>query len=575
MNNTYLASILAVLLTSSAHVFAQDTQAPTKPADNTQEPRTQHKHYQEPEGGDKPSPSGSIAPRLQNLGKHTFPVSCASEKGQQYINQAINLTYAFNHAEAGRSFREAARLDPDCAMAYWGQALVLGPNINAPMDPEAEPKARELAQKAKSLGKSVDARERALIEALTHRYTGDPANRAEADQKYAAAMGKVAEQYPDDLDIATLYAESMMDLRPWNYWMRDGTPYKGTEEIVALLEQVMQKNPEHPGALHLYIHLIEPTNNPERAEKAADTLQNLMPGAGHIVHMPAHIYQRVGRYADAVKANERAIAADENYISQCRAQGLYPMAYYPHNIHFLWFANTALGRSAAAIDAANKTAAQISDETLQAMPLLASFRVLPYWSLARFGKWDQVLALPEPPKDPFLQVAWHYVRGLAFINKGDLKQAQAELEQVQKLSASPDLDYPMFSPNSAKQIMAIAPEVLAGELAAARKDYDSAVNHLSRAVRLEDGLVYTEPTEWHYPPRLALGAVLIEAGRADEAETIYWQDLKRRPDNGWALFGLAEAMRAQNKNAEAELIDARFKGAWRDADVKLKSSRIR
>ncbi|MCK7597955.1 hypothetical protein M0G74_11790 [Microbulbifer sp. CAU 1566] len=568
MNNRYLASILAVLLTSSAHVFAQDSvqEAPAK---------TQHKHYEEPPGGDKPSPAGNIAPRLQNLGKHTFPVSCASEQGQKYIDQAINLTYAFNHAEAGRSFREVARLDPDCAMAYWGQALVLGPNINAPMDQEAEPKARELVLKAQSLATSVNKRERALIEALTNRYTGDPTNRREADEKYAAAMAKVAAEYPDDLDIATLYAESMMDLRPWNYWMRDGTPYAGTEDIVALLEGVMAKNPQHPGALHLYIHLIEPTNNPQRAEKAADTLQNLMPGAGHIVHMPTHIYQRVGRYADSVKANERAILADEDYITQCRAQGLYPMAYYPHNIHFLWFANTAMGNSAKAIDAANKTASKISDDTLEAMPLLAGFRVLPYWSLARFGKWDQVLALPEPAKDPYLKVAWHYVRGLAFIGKGQLDEAQQELEVVQKLSSSPSLDYSMFSPNSAKQIMAIAPEVLAGELAAARKDYDSAVNHLSRAVRLEDGLVYTEPAEWHYPPRLALGAVLLEAERPAEAETVYWEDLKRRPDNGWALFGLAEALRKQHKVDEAELIEDRFSKAWRDADVKLKASRIR
>ncbi|WP_082859159.1 hypothetical protein [Microbulbifer sp. Q7] len=584
MNTTCLVSTVAVLLACSAHVFAQgvplkvitDTrqEASVKPAQGPQESRTVHKHYEEPEGGDTPSPSGNIAPRLQNLGKHTFPVSCASEKGQQYINQAINLTYAFNHAEAGRSFREAARLDPECAMAYWGQALVLGPNINAPMDPEAESKARELVLKAKSLGKGSDARERALIEALTHRYTGDPSDREAADEKYAAAMASVAKQYPDDLDIATLYAESMMDLRPWNYWMRDGTPYDGTEEIVTLLEQVMARNPKHPGALHLYIHLIEPTNNPARAEKAADTLKDLMPGAGHIVHMPAHIYQRVGRYHDAVMANERAIVADEDYISQCRAQGLYPMAYYPHNIHFLWFANTAMGRSAQAIDAANKTASQISDETLQAMPMLASFRVLPYWTLARFGKWDEVLALPEPPQDLFLNAAWHYVRGLGLISKGQLDKAQGELKALQNSVADPALDYPLFSPNTAKRILTIAPEVLAGELAAARKDYDTAIKHLSRAVRLEDGLVYTEPAEWHYPPRLALGAVLLDAGRADEAETVYWQDLQRRPDNGWALFGLAKAMRAQGKDAEAALIDARFKRAWRDADVKLTSSRM-
>ena len=540
-------------------------------------PEPQHKHYRESEQANKPSPSGALAPRLQNLGKHTFPVSCTSKRAQLFINQGVNLAYAFNHAEAGRSFREAARLAPDCAMAYWGQALVLGPNINVPMDQEAEPKAHELAQKAMSLRNKagVTDRERALIEALAQRYTGDPTDRAQGDEAYAAAMAKVAERFPDDLDIATLYAESMMDLRPWNYWMRDGTPYPGTRETIALLESVMARNPKHPGALHLYIHLIEPTKNPERAEKAADTLKGLMPGAGHIVHMPAHIYQRVGRYEDSANTNRRAIAADEDYISQCRAQGIYPMAYYPHNIHFLWFATTAQGHSAAAIDAAQKTAEQISDEALVQMPLLAGFRVVPYWALARFGKWDQVLALPKPPADPFLTGAWHYVRGLAYIGKGDLDAAGAELQTLQKLAASPALDYSMFSPNSAAGILAVAPEVLAGELAAARKNYDEAIAHLSRAVRLEDGLVYTEPAEWHYPPRLALGAVLLEAGRPGEAETVYWQDLDQHPDNGWALFGLAEALKQQHKSDEAEQIEARFRKAWRNADVKLTASRIR
>ncbi|WP_205827938.1 hypothetical protein [Microbulbifer sp. SH-1] len=565
MKRMYLAAVFAALVTGALPIAAQETR---------EEPSAHHKHYHEPDGGDQPSPTGSLAPRLQNLGKHTFPVSCASEKGQQYINQGVNLAYGFNHAEAGRSFREAARLDPDCAMAYWGQALVLGPNINAPMDPEAEPQARELVRKAQALASSASARERALIEALSKRYTGDPAERKKADVAYAAAMAQVAQKYPDDLDIATLYAESMMDLRPWNYWMRDGTPYAGTEEIVALLEKVMAQNAEHPGALHLYIHLIEPTDTPERAEKAADTLRGLMPGAGHIVHMPAHIYQRVGRYADSASANERAIAADEDYISQCRAQGLYPMAYYPHNLHFLWFATTAQGRSAAAIDAAEKTAAQVSDESLAQMPMLAGFRVIPYWSLARFGKWDQVLALPKPAQDPFLTGAWHYVRGLAFIGKGQLDRAEAELKQVQTIAARPSLDYAMFSPNSAKQILAIAPEVLAGELAAARKDYATAIGHLERAVRLEEGLVYTEPNEWHYPPRLALGAILLAAGRPAEAETVYWQNLSRYPDNGWGLFGLAQALRAQEKTEEAALIEGRFQRAWRDADIKLAASRI-
>lgn len=569
---------LALILAVTPVVFAQHgkqaaTQEPTQKAQ--QEAKPQHKHYREPAGGDKPSPTGSLAPRLQNLGKHTFPVSCASDKSQPYFNQALNLTYAFNHAEAGRSFREAARLDPDCAMAYWGQALVMGPNINAPMDQDNEGAAKELVQKALSLRSAASERERVLIEALAKRYTGDPTDRAEADKAYAEAMRAVAEKYPDDLDIATLYAESMMDLRPWNYWMRDGTPYEGTEEIIALLESVMQRNPKHPGALHLYIHLIEPTDTPERAEKAADTLKDLMPGAGHIVHMPAHIYQRVGRYEDSAAANVRAIAADEDYITQCRAQGLYPMAYYPHNIHFLWFATTAQGHGAKAIDSANKVAEKISDETLQQMPMLAGFRVVPYWALARFGKWDEVLALPKPQQDLFLTGAWHYVRGQAYIAKGDLDAAQKELDAVKKIAANPALDYTLFSPNSAAGILAIAPEVLAGELAATRGDNEAAISHLQRAVRLEDGLVYTEPTEWHYPPRLALGAVLLDAGRPAEAETVYWQNLDRYPNNGWALFGLAQALRAQQKTDEAGLIDARFRQAWRNADIKLTASRVK
>ncbi|MFV8782996.1 hypothetical protein ACNKU7_11280 [Microbulbifer sp. SA54] len=562
---SHVAIVAIVTLLVTAGPSANDARQESKP---------HHKHYREPVA-DKPAPSGAVAPRLQNLGSHTFPVSCASERGQQFINQGVNLAFGFNHAEAGRSFREAARLDPKCAMAYWGQALVLGPNINVPMDPENEAKAHELVRKALSLQDGLNERERALIGALSKRYSGDPADRSQADSDYADAMAAVAKRFPSDLDIATLYAESMMDLRPWNYWMRDGTPYAGTEDIVALLESVMARNPKHPGALHLYIHLIEPTNQPQRAEKAADALSGLMPGAGHIVHMPAHIYQRVGRYEDSADANVRAIAADEDYISQCRAQGIYPMAYYPHNIHFLWFATTAQGRSQAAIDAANKAAEQISDQALAEMPLLAGFRVVPYWALARFGKWDEILALPEPPADLFLQGAWHYVRGLAQVSKGNLDAAEVELDQVRKIAADNQLEYTMFSPNSAAAILSIAPQVLAGEIAAAKGEFDAAIAHLDRAVRLEDGLVYTEPTEWHYPPRLALGAVLLEAGRAGEAETVYWQNLNRYPNNGWALFGLSEALRKQRKFDEQELIAARFKKAWRNADVKLSASRFR
>jgi tetratricopeptide (TPR) repeat protein len=534
-----------------------------------------HKHYEESKEAEKPAPTGELAPRLQNLGVHTFPVTTKSKKAQLFVNQGVNLAYGFNHAEAGRAFREAARLDPNCAMCYWGQAVVLGPNINVPMTPDDEPKAYELARKAVAMKARATPRERAYIDALAKRYTGRKEDRAAANQAFADAMRDLARKYPADLDAQTMYAESLMDLRPWNYWTGDGRPHPGTEEIVATLEKVLARNKNHPGANHLYIHAVEATKSPERAEAAADRLGPLMPGAGHMVHMPSHIYQRVGRYADAVAANVAAAKADEDYISQCRAQGLYPMVYYPHNIHFLWYAATAEGRSKEAIEAARKTASRVSDEQLDALPLLGAFRVVPVYALARFGKWDEVLAEPVPAdRHLFMKGISHYTRGLAFLGKGNLDAAEKELDEVRRIAADKALDFTLFSPNSAAAIFAPAPEVLAGELAARRKQYDIAIAHLSRAVRLEDSLFYTEPEEWHYPARQALGAVLLEAGRAREAETVYWDDLRRHADNGWSLFGLAQALRAQDKKAEADAVQARFDKAWSRADVKLSASRF-
>jgi hypothetical protein len=418
-------------------------------------------------------------------------------------------------------------------------------------------------------------RERAYIDAVAKRYTGRKEDRDAANQDFADAMGALAKKYPADLDAQTMYAEALMDLRPWNYWTGDGRPYPGTEEIVSTLEKVMARNKNHPGANHLYIHAVEATKSPERAEAAADRLGGLMPGAGHMVHMPSHIYHRVGRYADAVAANVAAAKADEDYISQCRAQGIYPMAYYPHNIHFLWYAATAEGRSKEAIKAARKTAAQVSDEQLDALPLLGAFRVVPLYALARFGKWDEVLA-EEPPADRhlFLKATSHYARGLAYLGKGDLDAAEKELAEVRRIAADKALDFTLFSPNTAAAIFAPAPEVLAGELAARRQEYDAAIAHLARAVRLEDSLFYTEPEEWHYPARQALGAVLLAAGHAREAEVVYWEDLRRHAENGWSLFGLAQALRAQGKNPEAEAVQARFDKAWSRADVKLTASRF-
>jgi tetratricopeptide (TPR) repeat protein len=534
-----------------------------------------HKHYEEPKEAAQPAPTGEMAPRLQNLGTHVFPVTTQSRKAQLFVNQGVSLAYGFNHAEAGRAFREATRLDPNCAMCYWGQAYVLGPNINVPMSPDDEPKAYDLAQKAVAMRAKATPRERAYIDAVAKRYTGRKEDRDAANQAFADGMRDLARKFPADLDAQTMYAESLMDLRPWNYWTGDGRPYPGTEELVATLEKVMARDKNHPGANHLYIHAVEATKSPERAEAAADRLAALMPGAGHMVHMPSHIYQRVGRYADAVAANVAAAKADESYISQCRAQGIYPMAYYPHNLHFLWYAATAEGRSAEAIAAARKTAAQVSDAQLDALPLLAAFRVVPLYALARFGKWDEVLAEPVPDaKYPYMTAVSHYARGQAHLGKGDLDAAEKELDEVRRMAADKVLDYTLFSPNTAAAIFAPAPEVLAGEIAARRKQYDIAIAHLARAVRLEDSLFYTEPEEWHYPARQALGAVLLEAGRPREAETVYWEDLRKHTDNGWSLFGLAQALRAQDKKAEADAVQARFDKAWGRADVKLAASRF-
>jgi len=578
MEPRVFSSYIAVLLSAVVSVSCSTVQPDGNTAGHHEKSAISavgHPSHERSDPADHLMSGDQSAPRLQNLGVHTFPVSTQNKEAQLFINQGINLAYGFNHAEASRAFREAARLDPALAMAYWGQALVSGPNINAPMDPKAEPDALRLVQKAKSMMTTASEREQALIGALEKRYSGNAEDRTANDKAYAEAMRVVHQRFPADPDIAMLYVESVMDLRPWGYWMRDGQPHEGTIEIVTLTEEVLRRHPAHPAALHMYIHLMEPTNTPERAEKAADTLMPLMPAAGHMIHMPSHIYQRVGRYADAMKSNQLAIAADEDYIAQCQAQGLYPMGYYPHNIHFLSFAATASGQSSIAIESARKIASIIDDTALMEMPLTAVFRMAPYWALARFGHWQEILDEPAPPAtNAFLRGSWHYVRGLAFVATKRLPQAEQELKTLRDIMSDPSLDGALLSKNTPRTVLRIAPEVLAGEIDAAHGKFDSAIEHLERAVRYEDALVYTEPAEWHYPPRLALGAILLEAGRPDEAETIYWEDLKRNRDSGWALFGLQQALTAQKKEAEAKVIEARFKKAWEQADITLTASRL-
>ena len=567
MSRTNAASItLATVLALGAPMAAFAQPAPAAP---------QHKHYETPPGYDQaPAPGQPLAPRLQNLGVHTFPVSTSDPRAQLFMNQGLNLVYGFNHAEAARAFAEAARLDPALAMAYWGQALVLGPNINASMDAEAEPKALALAQKAMTMKASATPREQAYIEALATRYTGKADDRKAADRAYADAMARVVRQFPEDLDARTLYAEALMDLRPWNYWTRDGVAYPETIEVQSSLERVLATHENHPGALHLWIHLWEPTDTPERAEAEADRLLPLMPGAGHIVHMPAHIYMRVGRHADVIAANIQAAKADEDYIAQCRAQGLYPLGYYPHNVHFIWMGASASGQRALALASAQKLAASIPSEALGSVPILQGFLVVPYWAMVRFGEWDRILSDPGPRHEtPFTKGVWHFARAMALIARDQLEAAEQERQKLAALTADPALTgQTTFSSNTGEAILRIAPEVVAGEIAAKRQDWNSAILHLDRAVRFEDSLIYQEPPDWHAPVRQNLAAVLMAAGRPDEAEAVYWEDLRKNPENGWTLFGLMQALKAQGKTDEAAGIEARFRKAWKDADVSLETA---
>ncbi|MFW2388219.1 MAG: tetratricopeptide repeat protein [Polyangiales bacterium] len=519
------------------------------------------------------------APLLEGMGDLHWQISSQSELAQRYFDQALTLAYGFNHLEAERSFREAARLDESCAICLWGAALVLGPNINDPVPtPERETKAYQTLSEAVARSPHASDKERALIEALETRYSATPpANRASLDQAYADAMRSVANRFPDDLQIQTLFAEAMMDTMPWAYWTEDGKPKPLTEEVFATLDYVVERDPDHPGANHFYIHAVE-QEQPERGVTAADNLRRVVPGAGHLVHMPSHIYIRVGRYHDGSTANEHAIEADNDYVTQCRAQGIYPVAYVPHNHHFLWATTTMEGRSADALDAARHTAQHV-DRSLMREPqmgMLQHFSAIPYYALVRFGKWQEILDEPAPDEDLLYPTAvWHYARGIAYARGDRLKDAGQELRQVQAIAADSRLEeIRIWGLNPTSSLAAIAAAVLRAEIAAARGDIRTAVAQLRKAVAIEDGLIYGEPPDWFYPVRHNLGAILLEAGRHAAAEKVYRADLARFPDNGWSLFGLAQSLRAQGKKEKAADVQRRFEMAWKHADVEITASRF-
>ncbi len=529
------------------------------------------------------SPPAPQSPKLQaplfnDLGNYSVKVTTREPLAQRFFDQGLTLTFGFNHAEAARSFREAARLDPSCAMCYWGVAFVLGPNINIPMMSGHE-EAWSASRTALELAGNATPGERALIEALAVRYAEKPPeNRAPLDQAFADAMRAAAGRFPDNPEIQTLFAESLMDLSPWDYWS-NGQAKPATREIIQALERVLAANPHHPGANHLYIHALEASPEPGKAEGAADRLLPFAPGAGHLVHMPGHIYIRVGRYHDASLVNIKAGEADMSYIAQCQAQGVYPLLYHPHNWHFLWFAASFEGHSGRARQGADKTRELMGTHRHDDPafgPVIQHFWLAPVYDAVRFGRWDEILASSEPTDSPYTRAIWHYAQGMARSAKGDAAGARRNLEQLRSLAGDAALPAITVSVrNSAKQLADIAVQVLAGDIESRARNHQGAITSLERAVALEDELHYNEPEDWHFPVRHLLGAVLLDAGKAAEAEKIYRQELERHPENGWSLYGLGQSLQAQGRVEEASAVKQRFDKAWANSDVRLSASMIR
>lgn len=531
-------------------------------------------------------PAGEPAPRaplFDNLGGYHQAITTSSPEAQRYFDQGLTLSYAFNHAEAIRSFRQAAAIDPACAMCYWGVAFALGPNINAPITEDAAREAWQAIQEARLRASGASDRERAYVEALARRYDANPAApRGPLDRAYADAMRELSARFPDDLDASTLYAQSLMDTSPWNYWDRDGKPLAFTPDVLAALESVLARNADHPGAIHLYIHAVEASDNPGRAERYADQLAALVPGAGHLVHMPAHIYLRVGRFRDATSANEQAQTVDEAYSAGDAVEGnaTYQMGYVPHNPHFAATSAALEGRRARAVELADTTRGFAHPEMWRdpAMGgMLQHFALTPLYTKVRFHLWDQVLAEPAPADDlPFMRAIWHMARGLAYADATRRAEARAELAALAPIRQNAALaQMYVSSVNTAASIVAIAHEVLQGEIAVMERRAAEAAAHFAQAVALEDGLTYMEPPDWPIPARQLQGAALLAVGRAREAEAAFAADLRTFPENGWSLSGLQASLERQGRRADAAAVKERFDTAWGGADTPIEAGRPR
>lgn len=518
-----------------------------------------------------------IAPLLTNLGSYGFKISTSSEEAQKFFNQGLNLYYAFNHLEAYRSFREAARLDLACAMCWWGQALSLGPNINAPMDPSDAGVVYKAVRRAQVNATDVTSLEQGLIEAIAKRYVAEArADRSPLDQAYADAMRALQAKFPDVDEVTTLTSESLMDLHSWDYWLRDGNPQPWTPEILFLMEKVMTRSPRHPGANHLYIHINEASSNPGKATPSADLLRDLVPGAGHLVHMPSHIYIRTGRYAEGITANEKAVLADEDYISTCRAQGIYPLAYYPHNYHFYWACAQMSGRGKLALEVSRRLVAKTATAKMGESDwvTLQHYYVTPWYSMVRFSQWDELSMEPKPADSLLYSLAiWNYAQGMAAAKTNKLEVAKKHLEEINRILANPDLtNQRIWGINSFADVIRISSKVLEGEYLSAAGMNAEAIAALQQALQSEDGLLYQEPPDWYYPVRETLGNVLLKAGKLKDAEKMFNEDLKMYPENGWSLGGLYRALRSQGRTKEAEAVRARFDKAFAGADENLKGT---
>ena len=526
---------------------------------------------------DPKTADGPLSPRLTGLGDYSFAVSTENAESQYFFDQGFRLVVAFNHSEAMRSFKEAIRLDPNNAMAYWGWALTLGRNLNLPMLVNSMEQANYAIGMAISLKDQVSEREADYIDALAARYSTDLSIAREVlDEAYVVATEKLMNKYPDDPDAAVLFAGAAMNAQPWDYWNLDGSTKGRTEQVIDALEGVLAEHPNHAAAMHYHIHITE-SMRPELAEASADNLAPQLPGAGHLIHMPSHIFMRLGRYQDAYDTNIDAAKVDEDYIVQCNAQGLYPLAYYPHNLHFLAWSSMYTGRSAESLDAAWKVKQKVeAGSRSNTWGLNETFRSQPVFVMARFGMWEELLELEKPfMRAQFMTGVWHYGRALAQLHTGNLAEAEAEHAALVALVGKLREGMPGYQNfQDVGGLLTIAEQVVAGEIANNKGDHDMAIFHLGRAARMEDSLAYNEPPSWYFPTRHILGAILLDAGRPVEAEVVYWEDLKHNPENAYSLYGMYQALSAQQKDDQAADFKTRYDEMWKNSDTKLASSRF-